>query len=103
MHRTQGAGPAGALSKGKARDMHKDLRARKITDTDAKDRTIVVGALQRGGHVHAAVAEDRLRATLYGFVRETVTPGDPLHRCPFKWPCLRCRFHRGRTWVARRV
>ena len=60
---------------GKARDMHKDVRARKITGTGGKDKTIVVGALERGGKVRATVAPDRTRSTLHGFVREHVAPG----------------------------
>jgi transposase-like protein len=60
---------------GKARNMHKGERARKITGTGGKDKTIVVGALERGGKVRATVAPDRTRATLHGYVQENVTPG----------------------------
>src|SRR6266436_4367902 len=34
---------------GKARNMHKHVRARKITGTGGKDKAIVAGALRRGG------------------------------------------------------
>src|SRR6266567_4303261 len=44
---------------GKARNMHKDVRARKITGTGGKDKAIVVGMLQRGGKVRATVTADR--------------------------------------------
>lgn len=60
---------------GKARNMHKHVRERKITGTGGKDKAIVVGALERGGKVRAAVAADRTRATLHGYVRDNVTPG----------------------------
>src|SRR6266536_2034284 len=49
---------------GKARNMHKDVRARKITGTGGKDKAIVAGVLQRGGKVRATVTADTSRATL---------------------------------------
>jgi transposase-like protein len=60
---------------GKARNMHKHVRERKITGTGGKDKTLVVGALERGGKVRATVAPDRTRATLHGYVRDNVEPG----------------------------
>jgi len=60
---------------GKARNMHKDVRERKITGTGGKDKTVVVGALERGGKVRAAVAPDRSKTTLQGFVRDNVEQG----------------------------
>jgi transposase-like protein len=60
---------------GKARNMHKDVRARKITGTGGKDKAIVVGALERGGNVRATVVEDRTAPTLQGYVRENVERG----------------------------
>lgn len=60
---------------GKARNMHKTDRERRITGTGGKDKTIVVGALQRGGKVRATVAADRSKPTLQGYVRENVTEG----------------------------
>jgi len=60
---------------GKARNMHKTERARKITGTGGKDKTIVVGALERGGKVRASVIEDRTARTLQGYVRDNVTEG----------------------------
>jgi transposase-like protein len=56
---------------GKARNMHKDVRKRKITGTGGKDKTIVVGARERGGKVRATVVPDRSGATLVPFVRDT--------------------------------
>ncbi len=60
---------------GKARNMHKAERARKITGTGGKDKAIVVGALERGGKVRASVALDRTAPTLQGYVRDSVTEG----------------------------
>jgi len=60
---------------GKARNMHKSERARKIHGTGGMDKTMVVGTLNRGGDVRAAVVTDRSRATLQGQVRDNVAPG----------------------------
>jgi transposase-like protein len=38
---------------GKTRNMHKDKKARVITGTGGKDKTIVMGMLERGGNVRA--------------------------------------------------
>src|SRR6476469_5794796 len=40
---------------GKARNMHKGKRAARITGTGTKDKTAVMGILERGGQVRAAV------------------------------------------------
>ncbi len=55
--------------------MHKAERARKITGTGGKDKTVVVGALERGGKVRATVAADRTAPTLQGYVRANVAAG----------------------------
>lgn len=60
---------------GKARNMHKHVRERKITGTGGKDKTVVLGALERGGKVRATVVPDRTRATLHGYVKDNVEPG----------------------------
>jgi len=60
---------------GKARNMHRDVRKRKITGTGGKDKTVVVGLKQRDGEVRAAVVSDRTRATLHGHVIDHVEPG----------------------------
>ena len=61
---------------GKARNMHKHIRARKITGTGGKDKTTVVGVRQRGkGVVRASVVPDRDRVTLQPYVRHHVEPG----------------------------
>ena len=44
---------------GKARNMHKSVRARKITGRGTADKIIVAGLLERGGEVRARVVPDR--------------------------------------------
>jgi transposase-like protein len=60
---------------GKARNMHKHTRARKITGTGGKDKAIVAGVLQRGGEMRATVVSDTKRSTLQDGVRDHVKPG----------------------------
>ena len=64
---------------GKARNMHKKVRARKITGTRGKDKTAVVGFRQRDGEVRAAVVEDRRKPTLQARVRANVAPGTTIY------------------------
>jgi transposase-like protein len=60
---------------GKARNMHKDVRKKKITGTGGKDKTAVAGVLQRGGEVRATVIPDRKKKTLQATVKAHVAPG----------------------------
>ena len=60
---------------GKARNMHKHVRARKITGTGGKDKAKVLGMIERGGMVRAEVVTDIKRSTLQGRVRDAVEPG----------------------------
>jgi len=71
---------------GKARNMHKDVRARKISGRGKHmtDKVAVMGLLERGGRVRTQVIADRSSETLQGLVREHVTTGtevftDELH------------------------
>jgi transposase-like protein len=64
---------------GKARNMHKDVRARKITGTGGKDKAIVAGVLQRGGEMRAGVVSDTRRSTLQAGVREHVEMGSAVY------------------------
>jgi transposase-like protein len=64
---------------GKARNMHLDKRERRITGTGGKDKTIVFGALERGGKVRTAVITDRKRAALQTEVRNHVEAGSALY------------------------
>jgi transposase-like protein len=69
---------------GKARNMHKNVRARKITGTGGKDKAIVAGVLQRGGEMRAVVVSDTRRATLQAGVREHVEAGSAVYSDAFK-------------------
>lgn len=60
---------------GKARNMHPHVRARKITGTGGHNKTVVAGALQRGGHVRAEIIPDTTRRTLHAHVRKHVADG----------------------------
>jgi hypothetical protein len=61
---------------GKARNMHKDVRKRRITGTGGKDKAVVVGVLQRGGEMRGRVVADRKRSTLDSLrTRERSSPG----------------------------
>lgn len=60
---------------GKARNMHKHIRARKITGTGGKDKTAVAGIMERGGEVRATVVSDTKGKTLQAGVRANVEPG----------------------------
>ena len=64
---------------GKARNMHLDKRERRITGTGGRDKTIVFGALERGGRVRAAVVTDRKKAGLQAQVRSHVKAGAALY------------------------
>jgi transposase-like protein len=64
---------------GKAKNMHKGAREKKIRGTGGMDKTIVVGARSRGGNVRAAVVPDRNAASLVPFVRDHVTPGATIY------------------------
>jgi len=57
---------------GKARNMHADVRKRRITTHGGRDKTVVMGVLERGGHVRGQVVEDRQKETLQPLVRKHV-------------------------------
>jgi transposase-like protein len=59
----------------KARNMHKDVKARRITGTGGKDKTIVLGMVERGGNVRAIVVDTRKKRDLQKQVRENVEAG----------------------------
>jgi transposase-like protein len=60
---------------GKAQNMHKAERVRKIHGTAGVNKTFVTGVLDRGRSVRAAVVPDRSTATLHGQIREHVALG----------------------------
>jgi transposase-like protein len=63
---------------GKARNMHTDKRAKKITGTGGKDKTAVMGILERGGKVITKVVSNRKKKALRGEIREHVFAGSAL-------------------------
>jgi transposase-like protein len=69
---------------GKARNMHKDRKARaqKLTGRDA-GKTIVLGILERRGEVRAKVISDRKASTIRPFVNENIAPGSEVHTDEF--------------------
>ena len=61
---------------GKARNMHHDARQRLATQMQGgKGKTIVMGALQRGGKVKAQVIPYRWKEHMQGFVRDNAETG----------------------------
>ena len=64
---------------GKARNMHVGKRERRITGTGGKDKTPVIGILERGGKVRTAVIPDRKKKTLQAEVRKHVEAGSALY------------------------
>jgi transposase-like protein len=68
----------------KARNMHKSVRARKITGTGGKDKTMVMGILERGkdgkpSQVRTKVVENRRKKALQAEVREHVQAGSAIY------------------------
>jgi transposase-like protein len=65
---------------GKARNMHKDVKARRIAGQGqaAKDKIIVMGVLERGGKVRTQIIPDRQKETLQPLVRRHVELGSAL-------------------------
>jgi transposase-like protein len=64
---------------GKARNMHTNVKARRITGTGTKDKTAVIGILERGGEVRLAVVPSRKKAVLQAEVRQHVEVGASLY------------------------
>jgi transposase-like protein len=64
---------------GKARNMHLSKRKRRITGTGPKDKTAVMGILERGGQVRTIVVPNRRKACLQTEVRKHVEAGSALY------------------------
>jgi transposase-like protein len=64
---------------GKARNMHLSVKARRITGTGGKDKTAVMGILERGGEIRTIVIPSRKRGVLQAEVRKHVEAGSALY------------------------
>jgi transposase-like protein len=64
---------------GKARNMHVGKRQRRITGTGTKDKTAVMGILERGGKVRTTVVPNRKKHALQVEVRKHVEAGAALY------------------------
>jgi transposase-like protein len=64
---------------GKARNMHITKRERRITGTGGKDKTAVMGILERGGKIRTTVIPNRKRAALQAEVKKHVEAGSALY------------------------
>src|SRR5262249_1275079 len=63
---------------GKSRNMHRAKRERVITGTGGKDKTIVMGMVERGGNVRAFVIDNRRKKAIQKQVREHVEAGSAI-------------------------
>jgi transposase-like protein len=83
---TLGSKPSGEVEAdetfigGKARNMHKSVKARWITGQgqSAFDKIIVMGMLERGGRVRTQVVADRVKTTLHPIIKRHVETGTAL-------------------------
>ena len=63
---------------GKARNMHRDKRARVITGTGGKDKAMVMGMVERGGEVRTFAESTRKKNELQKNIREHVEAGSAI-------------------------
>lgn len=64
---------------GKARNMHKGVKARRVTGTGGKAKTAVMGILERGGKVRTAVVPNRKKKALQAEVHKHVEAGSTVY------------------------
>src|SRR5258707_10631204 len=64
---------------GAARFMHADKHRRRITETGTKDKTAVMGILERGGEVRAAVVGNRKKHALHTNINAHVKAGSAIY------------------------
>ena len=64
---------------GKSRNMHVSKRQRRISGTGGKDKTAVMGLLERGGNIRTIVVPNRKREALQTEVRKHVEAGAALY------------------------
>jgi transposase-like protein len=93
---------------GKARNMQVGQRKRRITGTGTKDKTAVMGVLERGGKVRASVIPNRKKHAIQAEVRKHVEAGSALYSDALKsYEGLATDYahqvidHAVQTWMAR--
>lgn len=59
---------------GKAKNMHKDVRGRKVTGRGPSGKAMVLGAIERGGKIRLRVDKRADRETLHAFVKSIAAP-----------------------------
>jgi transposase-like protein len=59
---------------GKAKNMHKDARERKIKGRGASGKAMVLGAIERGGKIRLKVDKRADRETLHAFIKAMASP-----------------------------
>lgn len=64
---------------GKARNMHLHKRDLRVTGTGGKDKTAVMGILERGGEVRTTVVPNRKKAALQKEIKKHVQAGSALY------------------------
>jgi transposase-like protein len=64
---------------GKARNMHIEKRKRRITGTGTKDKTAVMGIMERGGKVRTIVVPNRKKHAIQQEVKKHVEAGSALY------------------------
>jgi transposase-like protein len=64
---------------GKSRNMHIDKRERRITGTGGKDKTVVMGILERHGEVRLTVVPSRRKKVVQEQIRNHVSAGAALY------------------------
>jgi transposase-like protein len=64
---------------GAARFMHADKHKRRITETGTKDKTAVMGILERGGEIRATVVGNRKKHALQSNIRTHVKAGSAIY------------------------
>ena len=68
---------------GLSRNMHKDVRKRRIDGTGIKDKTAVMGILERGGEVRATVVGNRRKKEMQGEINHHIAAGSAIYTDAF--------------------
>ena len=64
---------------GKARNMHKDVKQRRISGRIQDDKSTVMGFLERGGRVRTEIVRDRYKTSLQPMIKKHVEAGAALY------------------------